>query len=60
VIESNLFSEIVKNKKIANQQEKYNIIITNPPYIDKKEYHELPFSTKQQPKGALVAKNDGY
>jgi len=52
VIESNLFS----SKRIK----KYNIIITNPPYINEKEYNKLLFSTKQQPKKALVAKNDGY
>ncbi|RHZ37783.1 peptide chain release factor N(5)-glutamine methyltransferase [endosymbiont GvMRE of Glomus versiforme] len=52
---SNLFSKL-----IVNQQRKYNIIITNPPYISEKEHHQLPFSTKKQPKKALVAKNDGY
>ena len=59
---SNLFSELTKNKKIVHQKQikKYNIIITNPPYISEKEYHKLPFSTKQQPKKALIAKNDGY
>jgi HemK-like putative methylase len=59
---SNLFHELVKNKKTVNQQqtERYNIIITNPPYISEREYKKLPFSTKQQPKKALVAKNDGY
>jgi len=51
VIESNLFSK---------RTEKCNIIIANPPYINEKEYNELSFSTKQQPKKALVAKNDGY
>ncbi|RHZ36262.1 peptide chain release factor N(5)-glutamine methyltransferase [endosymbiont GvMRE of Glomus versiforme] len=59
---SNLFHELVKNKKTVNQQqtERYNIIITNPPYISEREYKKLHFSTKQQPKKALVAKNDGY
>lgn len=56
----------VKNLKIAqsdlfeNLKGKYDVIITNPPYISEKEHKSLPFSTKQQPKKALVAKNDGY
>ncbi|CAJ0747056.1 24910_t:CDS:2 [Entrophospora sp. SA101] len=54
--ESNLFNENSEAKKTK----KYNVIITNPPYINEKEHHELPFSTKQQPKRALVAQNDGY
>jgi len=56
----------IKNLKVAqsnlfeNLKDKYNVIITNPPYISEKDYKALPFLTKQQPKKALVARNNGY
>src|SRR6185503_16623201 len=66
VVKKNSILHQTKNLKITrsslfnNLKGKYNIIITNPPYISKKEYEGLPFSTKRQPKKALVAKNNGY
>ena len=52
--------KIIQSNLFKNLKDKYNVIITNPPYISEKEYQVLPFSTKQQPKKALVAKNNGY
>jgi release factor glutamine methyltransferase len=52
--------KIIQSNLFKNLKDKYNVIITNPPYISEKEYKRLPFSTKQQPKKALVATNNGY
>jgi len=52
-IQSNLFSNI-------DISEKFDIIISNPPYISNKEYQNLSAATKKQPKEALLADNDGY
>ncbi|CAI2185541.1 4279_t:CDS:2, partial [Funneliformis geosporum] len=50
---SNLFANIPK-------EEKFNIIVSNPPYISATEYKDLAVSVKKQPRKALVAKNNGY
>lgn len=66
IVKKNAIIHQIKNLKVTqsnlfnNLKGKYNIIITNPPYINEKEYEKLPFSTKQQPKRALIAKNNGY
>jgi release factor glutamine methyltransferase len=66
IVKKNAIVHQVKNLKIVrsnlfnNLNDKYNIIITNPPYLSEKGYNKLPFFTKQQPKKALVAKNNGY
>lgn len=52
--------KIIQSNLFKNLKDKYNVIITNPPYISEKEYKRLLFSTKKQPKKALVAKNNGY
>ena len=52
-IESDLFSNI-------NINEKFDIIVSNPPYISKKEFETLSLFTKKQPKQALIAQNNGY
>lgn len=65
-VKENVIFHQVKNLKIVQSnlfnslKGKYNVIITNPPYLSEKEYEKLPFFTKQQPKKALVAKNNGY
>jgi release factor glutamine methyltransferase len=41
-------------------KEKFNVIVSNPPYLSATEYKKLPDSTKEQPRKALVAKNGGY
>ncbi|MBR1417129.1 MAG: peptide chain release factor N(5)-glutamine methyltransferase [Bacilli bacterium] len=40
-----------------NPKNKYNVLISNPPYIDKNEYVDI--STKYEPQIALYAKDDG-
>lgn len=66
IVKKNVIFHQVKNVKVKksnlfnNLKGKYNVIITNPPYISKKEYNNLHPFTKKQPKKALVAKNDGY
>ncbi len=50
LIKSNLFKKI---------KEKYNLIISNPPYIDKKEIKYLPKEYLYEPKLALISKNKG-
>lgn len=52
-IASNLFAEIDKN-------ERFDIIVANPPYVNDKEYEKLAQVVKKQPRTALVASNDGY
>lgn len=52
-IQSDLFSNVEKN-------EKFDIIVSNPPYISNDEYEKLAPIVKEQPKEALVAANDGY
>ena len=52
-VQSNLFDKVERN-------EKFNIIISNPPYISEVEYENLSISVREQPREALVAKNNGY
>src|SRR5436853_7417534 len=52
-VQSNLFNNVDKD-------EKFDIIISNPPYISEKEYKSLSSFTRKQPKEALVAQNNGY
>ncbi len=50
LIKSNLFKKINK---------KYDLIISNPPYINKKEIKYLPKEYYYEPKLALISKNKG-
>jgi release factor glutamine methyltransferase len=50
---SDLFSNLDK-------KEKFNIIVSNPPYVSDREYKDLSPAVKEQPKEALVAANEGY
>jgi release factor glutamine methyltransferase len=52
-VQSDLFSNIRK-------EEKFNIIVANPPYLSDGEYGNISLMAREQPKEALVAKNDGY
>lgn len=49
-IQSNLFENI---------KEKYDLIITNPPYVSNKEYYACPAEIKNEPKIALIAGENG-
>lgn len=53
-LNSNLFNNIILDN------EKIDILISNPPYINEKDYENLNISTKFQPKKALLSKNKGY
>lgn len=50
IIQSNLFENI---------HEKYDLIISNPPYVSEKEYYAQPLEVKNEPKIALLAGVDG-
>lgn len=52
LIHSDLFNNVPRNKK-------YQIIISNPPYIGPEEYADMPKEYLQEPEMALVASNDG-
>lgn len=50
VVQSDLFTNITK---------KYDLIVTNPPYVSDAEYQELPEEYKQEPKLGLVTDKEG-
>ena len=50
---SNLFTSI-------STKEKFDIVVTNPPYVSFAEYQTLDKFVKKQPRTALVAKGKGY
>jgi release factor glutamine methyltransferase len=50
---SNLFACI-------STKEKFDVIVSNPPYLSIAEYKKLTNPIKEQPRKALVAKNNGY
>lgn len=52
-IESDLFAAIEKG-------EKFDVIVSNPPYISENEYATLAPEVKMEPKTALTADNGGY
>lgn len=51
VIQSDLFNNL-KNKK-------YDVIVTNPPYVDQNDMHERPEEYRWEPDHALEAGDDG-
>lgn len=51
LIQSDLFS--------ALSGRKYDLIISNPPYVSKSEYDTLPREYHHEPKGALLCADDG-
>lgn len=51
LIQSDLFS--------ALSGRKYDLIISNPPYVSKAEYDTLPREYQHEPKGALLCAEDG-
>lgn len=51
LIESDLFSNLDKKS--------YDLIITNPPYVDQSEMDALPVEFTHEPRGALAAGDDG-
>ncbi len=50
----------IKNMTIEDIRNKYDVIISNPPYIDEKQYEQLQIEIKKfEPKVALVGGKDG-
>ncbi|RHZ35446.1 peptide chain release factor N(5)-glutamine methyltransferase [endosymbiont GvMRE of Glomus versiforme] len=52
--------EFVVSNLFDNIKGKFNIIISNPPYVNKDEYKDISSYVKQQPKISVVARNNGY
>lgn len=50
---SDMFSEII------DKDSKYDIIVSNPPYITERDYENLSCYVKKEPKIALVAEDNG-
>ncbi|CAG8536771.1 6532_t:CDS:2 [Gigaspora margarita] len=50
---SDLFSNL-------DPHQKFDIIVSNPPYVSSAEYQQLSGRTKKQPREALLAPEDGY
>lgn len=55
LIKSDLFNNISKNNK-----HKYDLIISNPPYVDQKTFDNLPTEFYAEPKKALLAGITGF
>jgi release factor glutamine methyltransferase len=51
--QSDLFDEL-------DSCQKFDVIVSNPPYISSTEYQQLSSLVKRQPKSALVARKNGY
>ena len=52
IYQSDWFSNIVKDKR-------FDVIVSNPPYIDEKDHHLNEGDVKFEPKTALVASDNG-
>lgn len=53
------FVNLIKSDLFENIDNKYDLIISNPPYVDAKEMDELPAEFRHEPTGALAAGPDG-
>ena len=49
----------IKSDLFNNIHKKYDLIVTNPPYVSDAEYQELPEEFKQEPKLGLVSTQQG-
>lgn len=55
----NLNGEVIKSDMFSNINEKFDLIISNPPYIKNSEYENLPYDVKMEPKISLIGGDDG-
>ncbi len=51
--------KIIKSNLFKNIKKKYNLILTNPPYINKKHIKNLPKEYSYEPKISLISKDKG-
>jgi release factor glutamine methyltransferase len=51
-----LYSDLFTN---LSPQQKFDLIISNPPYVSPSEYEKLAFEVKKQPLEALLATENG-
>lgn len=49
----------IQSDIFENIHEKYDLIITNPPYVSAKDYQKIPLEFKNEPKLALESGKDG-
>jgi len=52
--------KIIKSNLFENIDEKFDFIVSNPPYIPEEEYEYLQEEVKKEPKEALIAKEGIY
>ena len=51
--------ELIQSDLFANVQRKYDIIVTNPPYVDEETMNALPSEYRAEPVLALASGSDG-
>jgi ribosomal protein L3 glutamine methyltransferase len=51
---------LIKSDLFNNINNKYNLIISNPPYVDQKDFNNLPQEFYFEPKKALLAGMNGF
>jgi ribosomal protein L3 glutamine methyltransferase len=51
--------DVIQSDLFANIKQKYDLIVTNPPYVSDLEYLDLPEEYKHEPKLGLVTEFDG-
>ncbi len=59
LIQSDLFSTLQTAENVAEYQHKYDIIVSNPPYVDQEDMNGLPKEFLAEPELGLAAGLDG-
>ncbi|MBC7195121.1 MAG: methyltransferase, partial [Caldisericia bacterium] len=55
----NLKGEIIRSDMFNSVKGEFDLIISNPPYIKRDEYKNLPIDVKIEPSEALIGGEDG-